>query len=151
MKNKKTLILLGLLIIILDQITKILLIQKNITIIPSILNFTYTENTGVAFEIGKSNIIIIILGNVVMLGIIIKILKERSNQISYSTVISLMLVLAGGISNLIDRIVRGYVVDFIDVNIFDFPAFNLADISITLGTTVLIIKILKSLFIEEKA
>ena len=49
MKNKKIAILLGIIIIILDQITKIVLMQKNITLINGLLNITYTENTGAAF------------------------------------------------------------------------------------------------------
>ena len=150
MKNKKTTILLGILIIILDQITKILLVKKNITIIPRILNFTYTENIGLAFGIGANNILMIIIVNIVILGIIIKFLKERTAQINCSIIVSLILVLAGGISNLIDRIARGVVVDFIDVNILNFPNFNIADISITIGIMILlIILIKKSLFTKE--
>lgn len=54
MKHKKVwLIILGICIILLDQITKVILIGKNITVIPNVLNFTYTENTGVAFGIGS--------------------------------------------------------------------------------------------------
>ena len=86
--NKKTTILLGILIIILDQITKILLVKKNITIIPRILNFTYTENIGLAFGIGANNILMIIIVNIVILGIIIKFLKERTAQINCSIIVS---------------------------------------------------------------
>ena len=108
MKNKKALlIILGIFIILLDQITKAILIEKNITIIPNILNFTYTENTGVAFGIGSSNLILIIIVNIVVLGIIIKFIKERKEQVNFSILISLILILSGGIGNLIDRIVRG--------------------------------------------
>ena len=63
--------------------------------------------------------------------------------------ISLILIAAGGISNLIDRIFRGYVVDFIDVNFFNFPNFNVADISIIIGIGILLIVIIKSFFSGE--
>ena len=152
MKNKKALlIILGIFIILLDQITKAILIGKNITIIPNILNFTYTENTGVAFGIGSSNLILIIIVNIVVLGIIIKFIKERKEQVNFSILISLILILSGGIGNLIDRIVRGYVIDFIDVNLFKFPNFNIADISISIGIISLIFILCNSILKEKKA
>ena len=152
MKNKKALlIILGIFIILLDQITKAILIGKNITIIPNILNFTYTENTGVAFGIGSSNLILIIIVNIVVLGIIIKFIKERKEQVNFSILISLILILSGGIGNLIDRIVRGYVIDFIDVNLFNFPNFNIADISISIGIISLVFILCNSILKEKKA
>lgn len=151
MKNKKALlIILGIFISLLDQITKVILIGRNITIIPNILNFTYTENTGVAFGIGSSNLILIIIVNIVVLGIIIKFIKERKEQVNFSILISLILILSGGIGNLIDRIVRGYVIDFIDVNLFNFPNFNIADISISIGIISLIFILCNSILKEKK-
>lgn len=145
MKNKKMLLIMGIIIIFLDQITKALLVGKNLTIIPNFINITYTENTGIAFGIGSSNILIIIIVSIIVLGIIIKFIKEQRKQMKMKTLVPLILILSGGISNLIDRIIRGYVVDFIDINLFNFPHFNVADISITLGIMALIIVILKSI------
>ena len=151
MKNKKALlIILGIFIILLDQITKAILIGRNITIIPNILNFTYTENTGVAFGIGSNNLLFIIIVNIILLGIIIKFIKERKEQVNFSILISLILILSGGIGNLIDRIVRGYVIDFIDVNLFNFPNFNIADISISVGIISLIFILCNSILKEKK-
>lgn len=151
MKNKKIiLIIAGVIIFIIDQITKALLIEKNFIIIPNILDFTYTKNTGAAFGIGSNNIFFIILVNVVILGFIIKFLKGRKEDVDFKILISLVLILTGGIGNLVDRIFRGYVVDFIDINIFNFPNFNIADISITLGIIILMFCVLKMFFIEEK-
>lgn len=151
-KNRKiiVLIIIGIIILILDQISKILLIEKNITIIPSILNFTYTENTGAAFGIGSNNIFFIILINIIILGIIIKFIKERKDDIDFKILIPLVLILSGGIGNLIDRIFRGYVVDFIDINLFDFPNFNIADMSIVIGILLLILVLIKSIIKDEK-
>ena len=151
-KNKKTIILIiiGIIIILLDQISKFIIIEKNITIIPSFLSFTYTENTGAAFNIGSNNLLFIILVNIIILGIIIKFIKERKEDVNFKILISLVLILVGGIGNLIDRIFRGYVIDFIDVNLFDFPNFNIADISVTIGIILLFIMIIKSIIEEEK-
>ena len=149
MKNKKALLIaLGIIIILLDQIVKVILIDKNIILIPSVLSFTYTQNTGTAFGIGNNNTMLIIILNIIILGIIIKLLKERKDGIELNTLLSLILILAGGISNLIDRIFRGFVIDFIDVNFLNFPNFNLADISIVIGVFLLVIIIFKNYKIE---
>ena len=151
MKNKKnlSLIMLGISIVIIDRITKLLLINKEITIIPNFLNFTYTKNSGVAFGIASNNTILIVLMNVIILAIIIKFLKEKFSKTNYIIILSLIMILAGGIGNLIDRIAMGYVIDFIDVNILDFPTFNVADISITVGVIMIMIILIKSLFEKE--
>ena len=146
MNRKHLIIIIGLIIILLDQITKILVINENIILIPNLLLFTYTQNTGTAFGIGSNNAIIIIILNIIVLGVIIKFLKERKDDVEMNIFISLILIASGGISNLIDRIFRGYVVDFIDVNFFNFPNFNVADISIIIGIGILLIVIIKSFF-----
>ena len=146
MNKKHLIIIIGLIIILLDQITKILVINENIILIPNLLSFIYTQNTGTAFGIGSNNAIIIIILNIIVLGVIIKFLKERKDDVEMNILISLILIASGGISNLIDRIFRGYVVDFIDVNLFNFPNFNVADISIIIGIGILLIVIIKSFF-----
>lgn len=148
MNKNKIGIVIAVVIILLDQLTKILMINKQLTIIPNLLEFTYTENTGVAFGIANSKILLIILVSILILGIIVKFIKET--QIDKNILLSLYFIIAGGISNLIDRIFRGYVIDFIDINILNFPNFNIADICITLGVFVLIFIIAKSLFKNEK-
>ena len=137
-----------LLIILFDQVTKMILINQNITIIPSFLAFNYTQNTGAAFNIGTNNIITIIIINLIIIGLIIKFIKD--NDLHIGALFSLFIVLAGGISNLIDRIFRGFVIDFIDVNIFNFPNFNVADICIVLGIIFLIVITIKSMLCKEK-
>lgn len=148
MNKNKIGIVIAVVIILLDQLTKILMINKQLTIIPNLLEFTYTENTGVAFGIANSKIFLIILASILILGIIVKFIKET--QTDKNILLSLYFIIAGGISNLIDRIFRGYVIDFIDINILNFPNFNIADICITLGVFVLIFIIAKSLFRNEK-
>ena len=150
--NKKKIIsiVIGIAIIVLDQLTKMALINKNITLIPNLMEFTYTKNTGAAFGIGSNNIIMVIIVNVIILGFIIKFLKDNSKKVDFSIIVSLVLILSGAIGNLIDRLFRGFVIDFIDINVFNFPNFNIADISIVLGIFVLIIVITKSIIMENK-
>ena len=141
-------IIILLLIVFFDQVTKLIFINQNITIIPNFLSFNYTQNTGAAFNIGTNNIITIIIINVIIIGLIIKFIKD--NDLHIGALFSLFIVLAGGISNLIDRIFRGFVIDFIDVNIFNFPNFNVADICIVLGIIFLIVITIKSMLCKEK-
>ena len=76
---------------------------------------------------------------VTLIGIIVFLIKEKDRITNY---IPFILLLSGSIGNLIDRIFKGYVIDFIDINILDFPNFNIADISIVSGVIVLLYIIL---------
>lgn len=151
MKKKIILATIGLIIIFLDQISKFLLIEKSLEIIPGILSFIYTENTGVAFGLIDNNLVFVILFSVVILGIIIKFLKENRENIDFKMLISLILILSGGIGNLIDRIFRGHVIDFIKIHLFNFPTFNFADISVTIGIFILIYIIIKEMIINRNS
>ena len=149
MKKKIILAITSLTIILLDQLSKLLIIDKSINVIQNILSFTYTQNTGVAFGLIDNNLIFIILFNIVILGIIIKFLKENNENIDFVVLVSLILILSGGVGNLIDRLLRGYVVDFIKLEFINFPIFNLADISVTVGVFILIIVIVKQMIINK--
>lgn len=149
MKKKIILAVASITIIMLDQISKLIMIDKNINIIPQILSFSYTQNTGMAFGLISNNIIFVIIFNIVILGIIIKFLKENNDSIDYTVLVSLILIVSGGIGNLIDRILRGYVVDFIKFDFINFPIFNVADISVTIGVLILIIVIIKQMIINK--
>lgn len=122
-------------LIFLDQIIKLNVIN-NIEKVP------YLQNSGGAFGIGDNSTTFFILINIVVLGIIIKFIYSQKDRIDRKTLISLTLILAGGFSNLIDRIVRGFVIDYIDITGFvKFPLFNIADICIVLGWILLFISI----------
>ena len=138
--------IIGIIIILIDQLTKFLLLNKNFTIIPNFLNITYTENRGGAFGIGTSTIITII-SIIIIVGILIYIIHERRKNINY---IPFILILAGSIGNLIDRICKGFVVDYIDINLFNYPAFNIADICIVLGVLIILIQMIKKIFFDSK-
>lgn len=130
--------IIGIVIVIIDQLSKMLIINKKIPVIPNFLEFNYTQNTGGAFCIGRINFILII-SLMIIIGIIMYLIKENKKITNY---IPFVLLLSGSIGNLIDRIFKGYVIDFIDINILDFPNFNIADISIVFGVIVLLYIIL---------
>ena len=148
--NKKIVLIIGAILLLLDQIIKFIVIDNNFVLIPGFLNLSYTENTGIAFGLNENNVILIILVNVVILGIIIKFLKENMDKIDMLEFISLILVIVVGFRNLIDRIFRGHVIDFININLFNFPVFNMADIYITVGAIILLIVIIKQFFIKNE-
>ena len=135
MKNKNYIygLLLGIIIIIIDQITKYLLINKYVTIIPNILQFTYTENYGIAFGINLGRIVIL-LNLLIIIGLLYFAKKEKNDFIK---LLPYILVISGSVSNLGNRIFRGYVIDFIDIGFINFPNFNLADICIVSGVIII--------------
>ena len=131
-------IILVLALVLLDQLSKIIvgpkLAEGNLDIIPGVLAFSYVENTGGAFGVGQNSTFTFIVTNIIVLGIILKFMLSQNSVIEMRVRIALSLVLAGGISNLMDRIFRGFVLDFIDCSmLFPFPKFNIADICIVMG------------------
>lgn len=140
MKNKYAKMSITILILILiDQITKFIVIKKN----EVTLKNEFIANFGGAFGIGGDSTIFFILVNFVILGIIIKFIVAQKDRVDRKTLSSYTLILAGGFSNLIDRLFRGFVVDYIDLSKFvDFPVFNIADIYIVVGWTMLFVSIL---------
>ena len=98
------------------------------------------QNTGGAFSIGSNSLTQIIIINLIIIGMVAKFLISQFNKMSKLSKYTLCLILAGGISNLIDRIIRGFVIDYINLEEFiKFPIFNLADIYIVIGWTVLVV------------
>lgn len=115
-------------------------------IFEDILHFTYVENTGAAFGIFSGNVIflIIITSIAILASIFLIFYKKITSKI---LICSLSLVIAGGIGNLVDRIFRGYVVDYVDFRFINFAVFNLADVFVVVGCIFLIIYIL---FFDKK-
>ncbi|QJC34778.1 signal peptidase II [Enterobacteriaceae endosymbiont of Donacia piscatrix] len=125
-----------LLFIIIDFFSKILII-KNIKLyeyfyINNYINFIYIRNYGVFFGFLKKNTIVIyflIIISILILFYIKFLLKDKNIQLSYNLIIS------GILSNLVNRMYYGFVIDFIDIHIFNYrcPVFNFADILIFIG------------------
>lgn len=129
-------ILLVLGLVLLDQIIKVIVVNNlvNAIIIPNVLEFRFVQNTGGAFGVGSGKLMNFIITNIVILGLVIRFLIRQKERINSGTRLVLLMVIAGGMGNLIDRILRGYVVDYICLfPITHFPIFNLADLYIVLG------------------
>lgn len=133
-------ILVPILILALDIFTKYLaktvFILNDITLIKDILYFTYVENRGAAFGIMQNKQwLFIVFTVVIILAMIIYLIKYKPQGKLLK--LSLVFIMAGGVGNLIDRIRLGYVVDFIDVRIINYPVFNVADCFVVIGAVLL--------------
>ena len=133
------------LLLVIDQVTKFFVLRDlkpvgSVTLIPGLLEFAYVENTGASFGLFK-NAMGFVLAITVVAIIAILILLFRYKKHSVFSYITSALLVAGGIGNLIDRIVHGFVVDFIHVMFFDY-IFNFADCCITIGAGLFVIHVL---------
>lgn len=109
------------------------------TVIPNVLGFAYVENEGAAFGIlqGQRWLFLVFTG-VVMAAILALLLFGKFRGYKLFN-ISATLIVAGGIGNFIDRLIHGYVVDFIQVQFFEFPVFNVADCFVVVGSLLLLV------------
>ena len=139
-------ILIAVLTVLLDQAAK-LLVVNNLSqtdcfhVIPGVFDFVYVKNTGAAFSILSDNTALLAIVSVAFC-IAIPVywyVKKPKNRILQT---SATLLFAGALGNAIDRIFRGYVIDFISTAFITFPVFNVADIAITAGAVLLIIYLL---------
>ena len=141
--------------ILLDQLIKIIIKSKifnsSIILIPHVLNLTYVQNTGAAFGIGNNSTSMFVAVNVVIIGLITYFIFSKKEELSKLILIALHLVLAGGIGNLIDRIARGFVIDYIDISpLIKYPVFNLADIFVVIGCLIIAVFLVKDTVIKKK-
>lgn len=102
-----------------------------------LFNFTYVENTGAAFSMFSDKTDTLSILTVLFLVAIMFLLMKKTFEAKFVNA-SLVLVFAGGLGNLIDRLAYGYVVDFIEPLFIDFAVFNFADCCITVGAFMLI-------------
>ncbi len=141
--NKKPYII-AFLFFMIDLITKqiishLLNIQDSVKLINNFFYITYTKNTGAAWSILKDQRLLLLILTVFVLFIINKQLKKENltkiENYSYG------LIIGGILGNFFDRLIYGYVIDFLDFKIFgyDYPIFNLADSFIVIGIIMLII------------
>lgn len=142
-------ILMMILVIGLDHLTKYMAIslkEGDIIIFDKFLKLTYLENRGAAFGILENKKIILMIVTLLIIGfVIVYIFKNYKSLVSFEKVIY-GLLLGGALGNLIDRIFRGYVIDFISVRLpfnYDFPVFNVADIAVVVSCILLVIFSLK--------
>ena len=139
-------IIISIILLCIDQIAKLLVINlltktDSITIIKNFFYLTYINNDGAAFSILVGKRIFLILVAIIVIIMLIHYIKKNNIQ-NKLEIVSLALIIGGSLGNLMDRVVRGYVIDFLDFKIFNynFPIFNLADTFIVIGVFLLLLK-----------
>ena len=142
-------------LVIIDQLVKFSVIKNiynsSITIINGALNLTYIENTGGAFGIGNNSTIMFIIVNIIIITLATKFIISKKNELSTNIMFGLGLILAGGIGNLIDRIFRGFVVDYIDISpLIKYPVFNFADICVVLGCIIIAVNLVINIIKQRR-
>jgi len=146
--NALSWLLLSVLIIVADQVSKWLVLQHfqlhdSLPVIAGLLNWTLAYNEGAAFSFlsdagGWQRWFFTALA--VIVSAILVVWLSRTNRADWRTAMPLALIIGGAIGNVIDRIRLGHVVDFIDVHYgtWSWPAFNIADSAISVGAVMLI-------------
>ncbi len=131
-----------LLLVLADRGLKIwltgLLSHGPVVLIRGVIGLRYTENTGAAFSMLSKHTWILIVFTVIAVAILLYLLyknKDRSRLMKAA----LVLIVAGGLGNLYDRIFQGYVVDYIEVLLFRYAIFNFADCLVCVGAALLLI------------
>ena len=137
---------LSIFIILLDQFTKYLMFYNYKTVVNKdflLFKLDFVKNYGAAFNIFSGNRIFLSCISIIF-SILLTYLILRKNTLNLTDLISYSFILGGTIGNGIDRILRGFVIDFINLNIINFPVFNIADISINIGFLFLFYRIFKN-------
>lgn len=130
--------------ILLDQFTKYLAIirlknQQPFKLIPNVLHFHYHENDGAVWGIFSGQVFILAIFTIIItIGLIYFYFKMPEDKHFNILKILILLIIAGAIGNLIDRIRLNYVVDFIYFVLIDFPIFNIADSYVTVSSIALV-------------
>lgn len=141
-------IILAVLLFIADQITKYMALTRlkpvgSVTFIDGFMDFTFVENRGAAFGILNGKVWLLLIVAVIICVVIIVAMLRMPDTKEYKWLKwSLMLILAGAVGNVADRIFRGYVVDFFEFTFIKWPVFNMADIYVVVGTIVMAILVL---------
>jgi signal peptidase II len=141
-------------VVVLDQLTKALVrmkvpLHESVTIVPGLVDFTHVRNTGAAFgflnfvDFPFKTLALAIVATAALVGVGLYALSLSHHQLLAR--VGLALIIGGAAGNLIDRLVQGSVVDFVDVywRSYHFWAFNVADSAISIGVAVMILDMLR--------
>lgn len=141
------LVILGIILVAADQLIKVWAINelKPVKVMDfihfgdlDIMDLRYVENTGAAFSsFNGARWFLVGLVIVMLIGLTVFVVKYKYKHPFF--MISAVMVMAGGVGNLIDRVRFGYVVDYLDVKLFNFAVFNFADICVVLGAIFLLV------------
>ena len=147
-------------VVFLDQLTKYqtvlrLDLHETYPIIEDVFHFTRVHNTGSAFGLFKdarwvfmSTSTVAIIG---ILGYMIHRTYIKKEKMPWMEALSLSLIVGGGIGNMIDRTVLGYVVDMIDFRLINFAVFNVADSFVCVGAGLMVLYLIREMVRETKA
>ena len=142
--NKKV-VFISIIFVVLDQLIKLIItnnlyLGETLKIIPNFFDITKVHNYGAAWSMFSGNVIILAIIGIIALIFIYSFFVYKKD-LHKLEIITYSLLLGGIIGNLIDRIVLGYVVDYLSFNIFGymFPVFNLADMGIVISVLLIII------------
>lgn len=123
--------------IFLDQLTKWLTVinldlYETFPIIENVLHFTYVRNTGAAFGMLKDQRwVFLLVSSIAIVALSVYLWKNRKGSKLLN--VGMCFIIGGGIGNMIDRCILGYVIDFIDVRLINFAVFNVADSFVCVG------------------
>ncbi len=138
---KKEISIVGLFILI-DQVVKLfaMKIQEPIVLIPNFLQLDYVKNYGVAWSMFNNKTIFIIIFSIVAIAYLFYILNQYREHLIIH--FGILMMIGGAFGNVLDRIFRGFVVDYVDVVIFgyDFPVFNIADMLLVCGVIIIFLE-----------
>ena len=145
-KTKLYFLTLSIFIVLIDQFTKYLIFNNYKLFINKdflLFRLDFVKNYGAAFNIFSGNRIFLSLISIIFSILLIYLIFRKNTSNSFD-LYSYSFILGGTIGNGIDRIYRGFVVDFLNLNIINFPVFNIADISINIGFIILLYNIFKN-------
>ena len=146
--------------VFLDQLTKYLTVLHlkpidTLPIIEDVLHLTYVENTGAAFGMMKdARWIFMITSTLAIIGILGYMIYRyyvKKEKLHWAEALSLSLIVGGGIGNMIDRTMLGYVVDMIDCRFINFAVFNVADSFVCVGAGLMVLHLIREMVKETKA
>ena len=144
MNNRGDIYLKSIIIVLIDQLIKIIIehqlhIYDEIVLIPHFFSIFYVKNTGAAFSILKNNTFLLILISIVFLFFIDSYIKKE--KLSNLSKLSFGIMIGGVCGNLIDRLFRRGVIDYLSFEFFShqFPVFNFADVAIVFGVILFLI------------
>ena len=149
MKGKSMIIgiILIVVLIILDQVTKIVAFKyfsplQTYKCIPGLFRISLVENTGGAWGILNGKLWFFIVITTIALGVFAYLMKDFDLKTNTMYSVCMILIISGTIGNFIDRILLRYVRDFLTFDFMSFPSFNLADMCMTIGVILLMVEIL---------
>lgn len=142
------------LLVAVDQIIKLLVLKHlkpigSLPLVDGIVQLNYAENTGAAFGSfsAHTDLLSIFTFLMIIIGLLYLFIKKRKLDVEY---VCIALIIAGGLGNLIDRVFRGFVVDYIEPLFINFAIFNFADILVTCSSVVLVIWLIYEIYREGK-